>query len=114
MTTRTNQKRDARPRRLGTQDLEVFLDLRSGTRKDPPRTWGRFNHVVVPDGAWIRGLRRQHELSHHDFGGIVGVQAADVRAWEGGKSAPNGSACRLMGLLSRKPYLVEFMRRPWK
>jgi len=92
----------------------VFLDVQNGKRKTLPKQWEISNHVVAPSRTWVRKLRRHHKLSYHDFGGVVGVQAADVKAWEAGKGKPSGSACRLMGLLAKKPYLVEFMRSPWK
>jgi DNA-binding transcriptional regulator YiaG len=96
------------------RDLRVVKDLEAGKRKSLPRTWGSTNYVIIPSPAWIRAVRRRFKLTAHEFGGLVGLQAADIKAWETGKEVPSGSASRLMGLLARKPHLVKFMRSPWK
>src|SRR5262245_41744933 len=70
------------------------------------KVWPRFNHVVIPGPSWITTARRSMGLSAQELGGVVGVRAADVRAWEKGKAKPSPAASRLMGLMVQKPYLV--------
>src|SRR5260221_13306117 len=95
------------------QDIKIAKDLHSGRRKRPPRSWGRRNVVTLPTAQWIRAFRRSLKLDFHEFGGLAGVQDADVREWESGKSRPSASASRLLGLLSLKPHLVKFMSSEW-
>ena len=95
------------------RDWKVMDDLFSGKRKRPPRTWSRTNSVSLPSARWIRAFRRSLKLDFHEFGGLVGMQDADVREWGKGKSHPSVSASRLLGLLALKPHLVKFMRGPW-
>jgi len=95
------------------QDMKIADDLLSGRRKRPPRSWGRHISVDLPTAQWVRAFRRSLKLDFHDFGGLAGVQDADVREWESGKSRPSASASRLLGLLSLKPHLVKFMRSEW-
>lgn len=109
------------PRKLGpidmkaiSRDLRVFMEFESGKRKKLPRNWKITNSVTIPSPAWIRAVRRRFKLSLLEFAGVVGLQQADIKAWETGKKVPDGTASRLMGLLARKPHLVKFMRAPWK
>lgn len=78
------------------------------------KVWPRINQVVIPGPTWITAARRHLGLSFHEFGGVVGAQAEDVKSWEKGKTKPSPSASRLMGLMVQKPHLVRFMMRPWK
>jgi len=96
------------------RDIRVVWDVESGKRKDFPRSWSRTNVVDIPTPIWIRAVRRRFKLSLHDFGGLVGLQAADIKAWETGKEVPDAPASRLMGLLAQKPHLVKFMQSAWK
>jgi DNA-binding transcriptional regulator YiaG len=96
------------------RDIRDMNDYESGKLKKLPRGWGRTNYVAAPSSAWIRAVRRRFKLDLHEFGGLVGLQAADVKAWERGKEVPNSSATRLLGLLALKPHLVKFMQSSWK
>jgi DNA-binding transcriptional regulator YiaG len=99
--------------RESAKDLRVFNDFVSGKRKRLPLTWSVTNYVVVPSPIWIRAVRRRFGLTTHDFGSLVGLQAADIKSWEKGTEVPNASASRLMGLLAQKPHLVKFMGQAW-
>lgn len=95
------------------QEMKMMNDWLAGRRKRIPLGWSRRNSVSLPTARWIRAFRRSLKLDFHEFGGLAGVQDADVREWENGKSSPSTSASRLLGLLALKPHLVKFMQAPW-
>lgn len=54
------------------------------------------------DGAEIRVLRKQLELTQEEFAHEVGVTFATVNRWENGKSKPSRMALRILGELDKK------------
>lgn len=47
----------------------------------------------------IRELRMKKGMSQTVFASFMGVSKKTVEAWEGGRTHPTGSACRLMDVL---------------
>ena len=95
------------------KEAKIFMDWASGKRKRLPRSWDSTNVVRTPSRSWLMAVRKRFKLTAHEFGGLVGMQASDVKDWETGKQRPGPSTSRLLGLLAQKPYLVKFMQRSW-
>lgn len=55
----------------------------------------------------IKTLRMDLQLTQKLFAGLMGVSVRTVESWENGQNRPNGSAARLMELLSDHPQLME-------
>ena len=66
--------------------------------------------VIEPVPTWkaetIRSLRSELKLSQSVFGVVLGVSPKTVEAWESGKNIPNGSASRLMEVISREKEIL--------
>lgn len=51
----------------------------------------------------IRSLRLKHSMTQRTFAEFMGVAVKTVEAWESGRNQPNGSASRLMQMISDNP-----------
>ncbi|MEI8093574.1 MAG: hypothetical protein WCG80_05135 [Spirochaetales bacterium] len=70
--------------------------------------------VLEPVPKWeaqkVRALRHQLKVSQSIFGVVLGVSKKTVEAWESGKNVPNGSASRLMEVISNDSDLLARQR----
>ncbi len=49
----------------------------------------------------VKAIRAEQRLSQKLFADIMGVSVKTVEAWECGRNAPSGTACRLLGILKK-------------
>jgi putative transcriptional regulator len=60
--------------------------------------------------ADIKRIRNNLNLSQSLFSELLGVSVKTVEAWEAGRNVPVGPAQRMLGLLEKKPELLnEYM-----
>jgi|SRR6516225_3140628 putative transcriptional regulator len=65
---------------------------------------------VEPVSHWdaqsVQALRQELNVSQGLFAIVLGVSKKTVEAWESGKNVPNGSASRLMEIISNEKDLL--------
>lgn len=59
--------------------------------------------------AEIKQIRLNAEMTQTAFALCLGASQKSVEAWEGGRSKPNGSARRLLGLMEIDPKIMDKM-----
>jgi len=59
------------------------------------------------DAKTVKALRAELGLSQSIFATVLGVSKKTVEAWESGRNAPSGSACRLIEVIGKDRSLLE-------
>lgn len=59
----------------------------------------------------IRMLRIRLPMTQRSFADFMGVSLKTVEAWESGRNHPNGSAARLMQIISESPRGIPALHR---
>ena len=62
----------------------------------------RFDKLPEWKPEEIKGLRLKNAMTQRAFAGFMGVSIKTVEAWENGRNRPNGSASRLMQVISQE------------
>lgn len=60
------------------------------------------NPIPSYDGAKIRALRQQLQLSQSVLAALLNTSISTVKRWEIGNQHPNGASLKLLNLLDRK------------
>jgi putative transcriptional regulator len=81
--------RDYREGKLNLRSTKVFVE--------PVSHWNARN---------VLALRQDLNISQSLFAIVLGVSKKTVEAWESGKNTPNGSASRLMEIISNEKDLL--------
>lgn len=80
------------------EGLQEAVNYEKGTGKAKVTTY-HISPVKEYSNSQIRELRMKKGMSQTVFASFMGVSKKTVEAWEGGRTHPTGSACRLMDVL---------------
>jgi len=91
------------------QGLEEAISYEQGNGKAKVK---RYHIIPVTEysNSKIREIRLDAGMTQTVFASYMGVSQKTVEAWEGGRSHPNGPACRLLSILDKeKSYTPAFV-----
>jgi putative transcriptional regulator len=93
------------------QGLEEAIDYEKGQGKARVKTYTIFP-IKEYSNTEIRNIRMKAGMTQNVFAAYMGVSKKTVEAWEGGRTHPNGTAFRLLDVLSSNDleiteYVVE-------
>jgi putative transcriptional regulator len=64
------------------------------------------------NGANIKQLRAEYNLSQNEFAALMGISAKTLRNWEQGRRMPEGAAKVLLQVVAKHPEAVWDVVRP--
>ena len=82
--------------------LEDAIAFEEGKLSAPVKT-ASVSPVVHYSASDIKKIRQAAGLTQAVFAAYMGVSLKTVEAWEGGRNAPAGPACRLLALTQENP-----------
>jgi len=82
-----------------TKSLDEAIKIEKGELESRRNTI-TINPVVDFDSGEIKMIRQSLEMTQISFATLLGVSNKTIEAWEAGTNKPNGSARRLLELLS--------------
>jgi putative transcriptional regulator len=65
--------------------------------------------VEVPD---VRAIRRQLQMSQHEFAEAYRIPLATLKNWEQGRRAPDAPAAAYLQAIARRPQLIREALQP--